>query len=117
MAKTYADVITEARELLQDSREPYRYDPQILLNILNRGLQAIARLRPDAYWDTFTAESIVVPEIAEGDLGDPFALDMMFYTPLVSFVVAWAEVVDDEFTVDGRAAQLFANFKTELLAL
>jgi hypothetical protein len=117
VAKTYANLITESRELLQDTLAPYRYTDDLLLNMLNRGLQEIARLRPDAFWDTFAGEDIVVPEIATGDLPDTFALDMMFFTPLVSFVVAWAEIVDDEFTTDGRAAQLFANFKTGLLAL
>jgi hypothetical protein len=42
---------------------------------------------------------------------------MQFYSPLVSFVVAWAEIVDDEFTNDGRAAALLANFKTELVGI
>lgn len=117
MAKTYQTLITEARQLLQDTEEPYRYADEILLNKLNRGLQEVGRIRPDAFWDTFVTDDIVIPEVATGDLSTVFPLHMQFYNPLVSWVVAWAEVLDDEFTVDGRADMLIKQFKTQLMAL
>jgi hypothetical protein len=117
VAKTYQTLITEARELLQDVEAPYRYSDDLLLNKLNRGLQEVGRIRPDAFWDTFVTDDIVIPEVAIGDLGLTFPLQMQFYNPLVSWVVAWAEVLDDEFTVDGRADMLIKQFKTQLLAL
>lgn len=117
MAKTYATLLTEAREILQDTQEPYRYSDDLLINKLNRGLQAMARIRPDAFWDTFSVTDVVVPEVAIGDINTVFPLQMQFYNPLVYYVVAWAEVVDDEFTNDGRAATLIASFKAELIGL
>ncbi len=117
MAKTYATLITEAREILQDTQEPYRYSDELMINLLNRGLQAAARIRPDAFWDTFSVTDIVVPEITTGDLNAVFPIPMQFYNPIVYYLVAWAEVVDDEFTVDSRAATLNAAFKAELLGL
>ena len=117
MPKTYVNLIDEAREILQDTQEPYRYSDAILLNVLNRGLQETARIRPDAFWDTFATDDIVVPEITVPTLSDTFPLPMQFFLPIVSFVVAWAEVLDDEFTVDGRAATLISQFKQGLIGL
>ena len=118
MAKTYQSAITEAREILQDTDETgYRYSNDTLLNILNRGLQELARIRPDAFWDTFATDDITVPEITTGTLGDTFALPMQFFLPVTSFIVAWAEILDDEFTVDGRAGMLMNNFRQSVMGL
>ena len=117
MAKTYQNLITEAREILQDTEESYRYSDGVLLNKLNRGLQELGRIRPDAFWDTFVTDDIVVPEVTTGMLGDTFPIPMQFYNPLVSWIVAWAEVLDDEFTVDGRADMLIKQFKTQVMGL
>lgn len=117
MAKTYQTAINEAREILQDTDEPYRYDDSILLNILNRALQELGRIRPDAFWTTFATDDIVVPEVTTLDLSTTYPLPMQFYLPVVSFIVAWAEVLDDEFTADGRAGMLLQQFKTQVLAL
>jgi hypothetical protein len=117
MAKTYQTAIDEAREILQDVDEPYRYTDTILLNILNRALQELGRIRPDAFWSTFSADDIVVPEVTTLDLSTTFPLPMQFYLPVVSFLVAWAEVLDDEFTQDGRAGMLLQQFKTQVLSL
>lgn len=117
MAKTYQTAINEAREILQDTDEPYRYDDSILLNILNRALQELGRIRPDAFWTTFTTDDIVVPEVTTLDLSTTYPLPMQFYLPVVSFIVAWAEVLDDEFTQDGRAGMLLQQFKTQVLSL
>lgn len=117
MAKTYQTAIDEAREILQDTDEPYRYDDSILLNILNRALQELGRIRPDAFWTTFTTDDIVIPEVTTLDLSTTYPLPMQFYLPVVSFIVAWAEVLDDEFTQDGRAGMLLQQFKTQVLSL
>jgi len=117
VAKTYQTAIDEAREILQDTDEPYRYDDSILLNILNRALQELGRIRPDAFWTTFTTDDIVVPEVTTLDLSTTYPLPMQFYLPVVSFIVAWAEVLDDEFTQDGRAGMLLQQFKTQVMGL
>lgn len=117
MAKTYQTAIDEAREILQDTEEPYRYADSILLNVLNRALQELARIRPDAFWTTFGTEDIEVPEVTSGTLSTTFPLPMQFYLPVVSFIVAWAEVLDDEFTADGRAGMLLTLFKAQAVSL
>lgn len=138
MAKTYANALTEARQILQDTETPQRYTDAILLAKLNRALQELGRLRPDAYFDQFddTTGEIVIPEVVTTDADpdtDPDTIDatedgevattdnflpsMQFYTPVVYFIVASAEILDDEFTEDGRAAMLMAQFKQSIIGL
>jgi hypothetical protein len=46
---TPADIITEARVLIQDSRTPYRYSDTVLLNFVNQTLKRMSILRPDLF--------------------------------------------------------------------
>jgi hypothetical protein len=136
MAKTWQNVIDEARVILQDVDAPPRHSDEVLLAILNRGLQELARLRPDAFWEFFHSDTVIVPEIVVVDPDpddnpddfDPdedgqlaltanFALEMMFYTPLVYWVASSAELVDDEFTNDGRVVLLQNQFKSMVVSL
>ncbi len=138
MANTYQNAIDEARELLQDTRDPTRYPDSTLLNKLNRALQELARLRPDAFTDRFDDDTgeIIVPKVVVTDadpdtdpdtldatedaqvaLSDEFDIPMMFYPAIVYFITASAEILDDEFTEDGRAAMLLAQFKQEVIGL
>lgn len=125
MAKTYQDVVTEARVLLQDTDDAsYRYSNTNLIAIYNRGLQALARVRPDAMYDLYSANSLNVPELVESSPGAgqvlwtaTFGLEMQFFNPLIAYMVGIAEIVDDEYAEDGRAAMLLAAFKNEVLGI
>lgn len=136
MAKTWSDLLGEARVILQDTDSPTRYSDAVLLSKLNRGLQELARLRPDAFWDRFDRDDVVVPQVAvldpnpaeDPDVFDPdeaaivavadnVDLPMQFYTALVYWVTSSAELLDDEFTNDGRAATLMAQFKGMVIGL
>lgn len=125
MAKTYQDVVTEARVLLQDTDgTSYRYEDATLLAIYNRGLQALARIRPDACYDLYDDNALGVPELVESAPGAgqtawtaTFGLEMQFFNPLVHYIVGMAEIVDDEYTVDGRAALLLNQFKADLIGV
>lgn len=125
MAKTYENLLTESRELLQDTDlDVRRYTDATLLNILNRGLQDIGRSRPDAFYDLFVTNSLNVFEVVEAGAGagqvdwtDVFGLEMMFYSPLVGYVTGVAEITDDEYTTDSRAALLLAQFRNGILGL
>lgn len=46
---TPADIITEARVLIQDSRTPYRYSDTVMLNFVNQTLKRMSILRPDLF--------------------------------------------------------------------
>jgi hypothetical protein len=122
MPKTYQNLLSEAREILQDTNtDPtlQRYGDQTLLDVLNRGLQELYRIRPDAYYDLWddTAEDFIVPSLTTTALpdptsfGNPFALALMFYAPLVSYVIGMVEAVDDEFTDESRSMMFLSEFK------
>lgn len=136
MAKTWQNIIDEARVILQDRTEPFRYSTGTLTSVLNRGLQELGRIRPDAFYDRFLTDDILVPEVASSDADpdqDPdtvdededsvvaltanFDLPMMYYAPLVFWVAANGELTDDEFTDDGRVAVLIDKFKSMLVGL
>lgn len=125
MAKTYQNLVTEARELLQDTKaSTERYTDSTLLNVLNRGLQDLGRLRPDAFYALFANNSLNVPEVVVTGAGAgqvnwtaTVGIEMQFYSPLVTYVTAVAEVVDDEYTTDGRAGLLLQQFRMSTLGL
>ena len=128
MAYTYATLLVEAREILQDtSTDPslQRYSDQTLLNHLNRGLQELYRLRPDAFYDLWsdTTEDFVVPALDTSALPsttsylNPFAIPFMFYDPLVNWVIGVTEAIDDEFTDDSRSTMFRNAFKMAVVGL
>lgn len=123
MAKTYENLLDEARVLLQDTAGD-RYTDTVLLGILNRAIADLCRMRPDACYDLFANNQLNFPEVVatgagtgQSDLADDFGFDLMFYTPIVSYVVGVAEVVDDEYTVDGRAAMLLSQYRSTILGV
>lgn len=125
MARTYAQLISEVRQFTQDAEAPFRNEDSFYIEILNRGLHEIGRLRPDAFYDLFDANALNVPiVIASGTPGTnevlttaAFQLEMQFYNPIFSFMVGMAEVQDDEFTDEGRAAMLLTQFRNTILGL
>jgi len=89
VAKTYSNLVSEARVLLQDTdAELKRYTDAKLLDILNRGLQDLARIRPDAMYDLYVSNDLTVPELVESSPGAGqtvwtanFGVEMQFYSP------------------------------------
>lgn len=129
-ARTYQNLIDEARALLQDSVNvdgDLRFTESFLVDQLNRGLEELGRIRPDAFYDTFDANQLNVPKVVptgatpdtainEAALSAAFPLDAMFYQPLVSWTVGMAEVTDDEFTLDNRAGLLISDFRNRVVS-
>jgi hypothetical protein len=136
---TYQNLLAEAREILQDvATDPtlQRYSDQTLVNIFNRGLQELYRLRPDAFYDFWdaTLSDFDVPYIAIPTVPPPtpplppvplpaitwtttFGLPMMFYDALCNWVIGTTEAVDDEFSDDSRSTAFRAFFKQQVTSL
>lgn len=125
---TYADLISEARDFTQDAVAPFRNEDTFYIKHVNRGLQEIGRMRPDAYYELFDANNLNVPviveDVEEDDLVAPqvlvtneFQIDMIFYAPLLAYLIGITEVQDDEFTDEGRAAMLLQQFRNTILGL
>jgi len=125
VAKSYQNLVSECREMLQDTDavDP-RYADSTILNILNRGLQDLGRIRPDIAYTLFTANDLNIPEIVESAPGagqviwsDPFGLEMQFYPTMLSYIVGVAEITDDEYTEDGRAALFMQAFHNNAIGI
>lgn len=108
---TVAKVITEARTLLQDLVEPYRYSDADLLIALNLGLQTARRLRADL----FLSVSFTLPNYTANDT-TTFAIDEQYRLLFVYFVVGHVQLRDDEDSEDGRAAAFLGKFTASLVA-
>lgn len=113
-AFTIDDVLYQVRNMLQD-QEKERYTDTHLLSSLNTAVSDMRRIRPD-----IVALQGVVPNYpfntSHLNQGVRVPVDDMYYGPLISFVVGWTELADDEFTVDNRAATLLARFTNQLVA-
>jgi len=124
MAKTYQDIVTEARDLLQDT-EDERFTDAYLVATLNRGLQELSRIRPDAFYDLYDANALNVPLLTDSATpatGETawtvdFGIEMQFFNPLMMYVVGSIEVTDDEFTVDGRAMMMLQQFRNSVIGI
>ena len=125
---TYQDLLAQARQILQDTdTEPslQRYSDQTLLDIFNRGLQELYRLRPDAFYDfyddttsDFDVPFVVITAQTGGVLWTTvFELPMMFFDPLVNWIIGTTEAIDDEFSDDSRSTAFRAFFKQQVVGL
>jgi len=118
LGPTWYSIIFEARVQLQDGMEGcYRYPDSMLLNILNRGLQELGRMRPDAFFTHFLDNDLNVPEITEVTWGAEISVDLAFMPPLVLYVVGMAEASEDDYVTDGRAMGHLTMFKSYVMGL
>lgn len=109
MSRTVQDILDEARGHLNDTETPYRYSNSDLLKYYNDGATELRRLRPDAFITTWNEEVDGAVEV------DHIPFSETFYTAIVYFVTANAELRDDEFTNDGRVAGLLKQFAAKLM--
>lgn len=107
---TIQTVIDEARVILQDSSKA-RYTDAELLTVANYALYSAKRVRPDLFFSSIGQDQTAVI------LSDTFPLPTQFQPVVSNYIVSRAELRDDEYSVDGRAAALDAAFRAALLAL
>lgn len=113
--KTFAEILTDARVMLNDSAagegEVLRYtDPQLLVYARQAVMEA-RRIRPDLFLTQFTTDFSTLA------LTDAAPLPDEYVAPVTDFVVMRAEMRDDEFAVDGRAAALVQRFRAGFLGV
>jgi hypothetical protein len=120
VAKTLDDLVNEARLMMQDRREPYRYTDADILNTINSAFRELKRIRPDAFLSFDFENPINMPTYVEADLGatptlTAFPCDEMFFMAVVFYTVGKLQLGDDEFAVDNRAMTLLGAFRQQLL--
>lgn len=108
---TVADYIAQARSLLQDAVEPYRYPDADIVGNLNLGLLEIRKLRPDLMIRTPSN----VPSYSAASPSTTVALDQQYRMPLLYYTVGQTQLRDVEETNDARASSLLAKFTAQLM--
>lgn len=104
---TFKDVIDSARVDLQDA-DKIRYPDAELLEYANDGAQEGFRYRPDFLLGQFGAAATTY--VGGSTVPFPAQYQML----LKHYVVARAELRDDEYSQTGRAGALLARFEKEL---
>lgn len=104
---TFQTVIDDARVTLNDSDAVRYTDPQ-LMQYCNDGIQEAFRLRPDFLLGQYTAADVTYVAT------DQIPLPLKFQNLMHFYVVFRAELRDDEYSAEGRAAAMRQLFKTEL---
>jgi hypothetical protein len=109
---TYGQIIAQARSIMQDQSQPYRYADTELYNGLYEAMSIARVIRPDMFLvvGLDTAPAFLTP--ASSTL--PFPLAWQFTPAFVDFVVFRAESRDDTFTDDSRAQQFLTTFKAQI---
>lgn len=114
---TVREMVLTARVLLMDTIEPYRYLTDQLITGLNIGLLEARRLRPDLF--LFTPNATPSYLFTDADVGKavPIAIDQMYLSALLYYVVGHAQLRDEEDTSDVRAATMLQSFSAQLLTV
>lgn len=107
MPRTVSDVISAAREVLQDVRAPFRYSNDTLATAVTEAVGEIRRVRPDLFLADMRAG---LPMYTALTLGAVLPIPDFLFVPVVNFVAGRAELRDDQFTTDGRAVTLIQLF-------
>lgn len=117
---TYQTLILEARQTLGDTDpDCYRWTDSFLVSILNRGLNELQRIRPDAWYTTLG----VVPEVTENTVTLPgqtnweadFGPDKRFYPAVLHYVTAVVQMTEDRYISSGSAMNTYEMFRMLVL--
>ncbi len=111
---TVADYIADARVLLQDTVEPYRYSSVELVENLNLGLLEMRRLRPDLMAATFRAS---IPKYSIATPNTAVVCDVQYRMALLYYVCGQAQLRDAEDVQDARSLAFLNRFTAQMLTL
>lgn len=101
------DYVTQARVLLQDQVEPFRYPDTELIAALNLAVSEAARVRPDFFYGT-------QPPSFSASTDTATTIPSVYRVAVLHFVVGHTELRDAETTEETRAAALISSFHAKL---
>lgn len=102
--ETVQDYIGDARTVLQDLVQPFRYDDSSLTTALNVGMYSVRRDRPDLFLYTE-----VVPQFVSTDQDVTVPMEEQFRLALLFHMCAHALLRDQEDIQDAKAASFAAT--------
>lgn len=103
MAYTVQQVVDHARIPLNDV-DKARYSDATLLTYFNDAILLVRKMRTDL----FLGRWLTLPSNLA--LTDTFPIDEMYYPLVADYITGRAEVIEDEYVDNGRAAMLLQNF-------
>jgi hypothetical protein len=111
--RTYEDVVTRARRILQDTdAASYRYSEESLADSVNDAVLELRRVRPDL----FVASNFAPESIDAANFGATLLpIDDQFFMSLVYLTAGHQMLRDDEFSHDTRAVNLLNKGVAQLL--
>lgn len=112
-SRTFGDVITRARRILQDTDDSnYRYPQSELVDAVNDALLEVRRCRPDLLMSSNFNPTFV----AEGQVdATEIPIESHFFQTLVYLTAGYMMLRDDEFSLDSRAVNLLNKGVSQLL--
>lgn len=111
---TVQDYVDRARVLLLDTVEPYRYSTDEIVESLNLAILEMRRIRPDTMMSYFRS---TLPEYSSSSLSTDVAIDPMFRTAALYYIVGHCHLRDEENTQDTRASVFLNKFTGQLLTI
>jgi len=121
-----SDYITQARTLLQDLVQPYRYPDATLLEALNNCWLEVTRVRPDivlnARYSTSSKASDQTVNLdglvfIGANMGATVPMPVQYQMSVVYYMIGFAQLQDNEDVQDSRAASLLTKFTAQLLGV
>lgn len=121
---TYETLIAETRARLKDRiASNYRYSDAMLISILNRGLNDLNRIRPDAWYSFYGIYPTGVPEITDNFITEAgqvnwesdFQPDIRFYPAMVDYVTGFVHMMEDAYVDEGVAQAFISEFRKKAL--
>lgn len=109
---TVNDALVATREILKDPGGA-RYSTTSLVRIIGDGVAMMFRIRPDFMVGRVDPRPIYLETALDTKLPD--VVSEYHFEPLVEWVAATAELRDDQFSQDGRAAVILQKVRTALL--
>ena len=120
MARTFGDMIGEARTLLQDkiatSGGTLRYSNDEFFESINSFMCEVRAKRPDIFLPIGLREPVPVYS-ATRDMTTEFPLDTSIWSAFIYYVVGRTEMREDTWSDDGRATALMNKGLSQLLTV
>jgi hypothetical protein len=113
--RTIGTLLAEARTLLQDKVQAYRYSDDELLENFNGAVGEARIKRPDLFLGRGLRAPL--PFHTTADLAAPFPYDIIIYQAALYYVVGRAELREDSFSNDSRAVSMMNKFVAQLTAV
>jgi hypothetical protein len=112
---TVADYVADARVLLQDTVQEYRYDDASLVSALNIAMMDVRRWRPDLFLGDLTDTNFgLVGYFDVGEMDALVMIEFMFRPAVVFGMAAHALMRDAEDVQDARAQIFYSTFEYRL---